>query len=670
MNTLSLLLSITALLLAGLVVYYQYFFKQKATKDSSVLALLRFVSILGVFVLLINPKFEQKTTEVFKPKLLLGIDNSASILHTQSAEELNSVKQQFLTDAELNERFDMSVFRFGSGLSTDSLLNFEEQQTNIYNAVTQMDALAEKQESAIILLSDGHQTFGRNYSYMTTKNPVFPVVIGDTIENEDIHISRINVNAYATLSNNFPVEIFLNSNVSSNVRSRLIIERNGLELYASQVTFSKEERSKLISFYLPADSIGMQLYKAKLLPFKDEKEVRNNTQNFGVEVLDEKTEVAVVYGVLHPDLGMIKRSIESNQQRKATLIHISEFKADPEKYNLYLLYQPTRDFAGLFDELDKREQNYFLITGTQTDWNFLNEAQSNFSKKVTGSTEEYFPAFQGDFNTFYTEDIGFESFPPLKGQFGILNFKTDHEIMISQKINDVMTGIPLLVTFGSEAHKGVVLFGENIWKWRSQSFERYDSFEKFDGFFNSLIQFLQLSERDQEMDLYYKPIYHAQEPIRIQVKNYDSNLNIELNSKLVLRLSDSKDEIPFYINNNSYEAQINSLETGTYRFEVLDLGTDKLKRGSFIVEAFSLEEGTTRPNIQDLELLARNSGGSIFYQNQFQEVKTELLDNPQFRSTQIERNKMISLIDWRWLLGLIVLSLSLEWLLRKYRGMI
>jgi hypothetical protein len=227
-----------------------------------------------------------------------------------------------------------------------------------------------------------------------------------------------------------------------------------------------------------------------------------------------------------------------------------------------------------------------------------------------------------------------------------------------------------LVTFGSEAHKGVVLFGENIWKWRSQSFERYDSFEKFDGFFNSLIQFLQLSERDQEMDLYYKPIYHAQEPIRIQVKNYDSNLNIELNSKLVLRLSDSKDEIPFYINNNSYEAQINSLETGTYRFEVLDLGTDKLKRGSFIVEAFSLEEGTTRPNIQDLELLARNSGGSIFYQNQFQEVKTELLDNPQFRSTQIERNKMISLIDWRWLLGLIVLSLSLEWLLRKYRGMI
>ena len=54
MNTLSLLLSIMALLLAGLVVYYQYFFRQQATQDSKILALLRFVSILGVLVLLIS----------------------------------------------------------------------------------------------------------------------------------------------------------------------------------------------------------------------------------------------------------------------------------------------------------------------------------------------------------------------------------------------------------------------------------------------------------------------------------------------------------------------------------------------------------------------------------------------------------------------------------------
>jgi hypothetical protein len=327
-------------------------------------------------------------------------------------------------------------------------------------------------------------------------------------------------------------------------------------------------------------------------------------------------------------------------------------------------------FSSLFEDIEKEKLNYLLITGTHTDWNFLNQIQKSFSKVVTGELEEYLPAYQEDFDTFYAEDIGFESFPPLQGQFGEVNFNSDHEVMINQKINDVLTDSPLLTILEGNTNKSVVFFGENIWKWRSHNFDLYDSFERFDIFFNNLIQFLQLSDRDKKMELFYKPVYHAQEGISIQVKNYDSNLNIELNSKLVLQLNDSLDEIPFYIKNNSYEVQMNSLETGTYSFEVKELGSNKVMKGSFIVEAFSLEDGATRPNIEDLELLAQNTGGSLFYPDQFQEVKSKLLDNSDFRSTQIERNKMITLIDWRWLLGLIVLSLSLEWFLRKYRGMI
>jgi len=238
MNTLSLVLSLTALLLAGGLVYYQYFFKQKITKDSKLLAVLRFVSILSVLMLLINPKFEKKVVEISKPKLLLAVDNSASISYTASTDVIKSIKEQFLDDADLKDRFDLSVFQFGSGLSTDTLLNFKDQQTNIYNVVEQLDVLAQAQNAAIVIPTDGHQTFGRNYAYLNTNNAVFPIVIGDTIENEDISISRINVNAYATLKNNFPVEIFLNSSITKNLRSRLLVERNGKELYSTQISFS------------------------------------------------------------------------------------------------------------------------------------------------------------------------------------------------------------------------------------------------------------------------------------------------------------------------------------------------------------------------------------------------------------------------------------------------
>jgi len=64
-----------------------------------------------------------------------------------------------------------------------------------------------------------------------------------------------------------------------------------------------------------------------------------------------------------------------------------------------------------------------------------------------------------------------------------------------------------------------------------------------------------------------------------------------------------------------------------------------------------------------------NSEGELFYQDQFADLKQVLLENPSFRSVEKENIKMISLIDWKWLLGLIVLSLSLEWSIRKYRGL-
>jgi hypothetical protein len=320
--------------------------------------------------------------------------------------------------------------------------------------------------------------------------------------------------------------------------------------------------------------------------------------------------------------------------------------------------------------LEEKELNYLLVTGRHTDWNFLNAVQNSFSKKNSGIVENVFPVYQNDFDLFYTEDLGYENFPPLSDFIGEIDFTDNHEVLLSQRVNDVNTGFPLLAAFSENNTKRIVLFGENIWKWRGQSFGAEKSFEKFDLFFNSLMQYLQLSNRNQNMDLFYEPVYNANESIKIQVKNYDSNLNVELNSKLVLRLNDSVGGIPFYVKNNVYEVEINNLTDGRYTFAVEELGTDEKQSGTFIVVPFSSEQESQSPNMNDLQRLARQSKGMEFYEDQFEEIKIELLKNPAFKTVQKERNNLISLIDWKWLLGLIVLSLSLEWLLRKYRGMI
>lgn len=670
MNAMSIFMSVLAFLVAAIIVYYQYYYKQKISTDSKVLSILRFISLFCILLLLINPKFEQNYSENQKPGLFLAVDNSSSIAHSEREGMVRALRQLFLDDHELNDRFDIEVFRFGSGVSTDTSLSFNEQQTDVYKVIEGLNALSSEQVSPIVLLTDGNQTYGNNYAYMLSKNPVYPVVTGDTIIHSDIEISRVNVNAYASLENNFQVEVFLNSNLEADFKTKLIVERNGNQVYSSNVSFSEENNSAYVNFYLAADSVGMQLYKARLISFEGERNLQNNDHNFGVEILDEQAEVAIVYRMLHPDLGMLKRSIESNKQRKASLIPIDEYDAESKDAAMVILYQPDAGFDSQMKLLEEKEKNYMLVTGSQTDWSFLNTVQNSFAKNSSGMIENIFPVYKNEFDIFYTEDLNYQNFPPLTGSFGEIEFAVDYEVLLSQRINDVNTGIPLLATYGKNNTKRIVLFGENIWKWRAHSFSSENSFEKFDLFFNSLMQFLQISDRNQNMDVFYEPVYNANESIKIQVKNYDSNLNLELNSKLLLKLNDSMAGVPFYVRNNSYEVELNSLDAGQYKFYVEELGSDKKQYGTFVVVPFSSEQESNGANINDLRQLARQSGGFEFYEDQYEYLKTELLNNKAFKTMQKERTNFISLIDWKWLLGLIVLSLSLEWLLRKFRGMI
>ena len=81
-----------------------------------------------------------------------------------------------------------------------------------------------------------------------------------------------------------------------------------------------------------ADNKGR--YKLEL---EKEKNTFNNTKNFAVEVIDQKTNIALISSISHPDIGVIKRAIETNAQRKVTIVNPKEIKS-LEEYNILILY--------------------------------------------------------------------------------------------------------------------------------------------------------------------------------------------------------------------------------------------------------------------------------------------------------------------------------------------
>ena len=633
---------------------------------------MRFLSIFFILILLINPKFLKKNFETIKPRLLVAVDNSSSIKFASQDTVVTDLIDKLDNDRELNDKFEIDYFTFGDQLQNTRNYSFQEHQTNIFEALNGLNKLVKRQISPIILISDGNQTYGNDYKYFMSKQPVFPMMIGDTIQFSDLKIDRINVNTYTFLNNNFPVEVFINYSGENVIQTEFILEKDNKIIYSQKIKLSNEIKSKQLQFNLPASKVGRHLYKARIETFKNEQNIQNNIKNFVIEVIDEQTNIAIVYDVLHPDIGMYKRSIETNKQRRVNLINLN--KPDPISKdidnNIFILYQPTRKFQEVIEHINNNNSNTFIITGKHTDWNFLNEAQNDF-KKISPLTDEfYYPVYNKSFSTFYTEEIGFADFPPLEDSFGEIKFYNAYNTLLTKKINGVNTNNPLLVTFSEKATRSVALFGENSWKWRVVSFNSEQSFEEFDQFLNSIIQFLSTAGKKRSLEVNHKSFYYADEPIKITAKSYDSNLNFDLNAQLEFILDGNGKAIPFFRVNNYYEMHLSDLKNGEYNFSVINKITKEKQKGTFSIAEYAIEQEVLSANTESLSFLANNSNGQSFYPTHLNDLRQILLSDKKYSSIQKENKKMISLIDWKWLLSIIILSLSLEWLIRKYRGLI
>jgi hypothetical protein len=83
-----------------------------------------------------------------------------------------------------------------------------------------------------------------------------------------------------------------------------------------------------------------------------------------------------------------------------------------------------------------------------------------------------------------------------------------------------------------------------------------------------------------------------------------------------------------------------------------------------------LESLSLGANGKHLNELARNNNGELYFPSQLDELKDNLLKSDEFRPVQRNNGKIVSLIDIQWLLVILVLAFSIEWMIRKYNGLI
>jgi hypothetical protein len=675
MTTNNILLIIVSVLIAAGLSFYQYLYKVKnKSKLILFLTFLRFLSLFTILLLLINPIISKKTYEITKTPLPIVVDNSQSINELKQEGLAKALSEKFSQNAKLKNKYDVQLYTFDEDFYTGNPLDFKGKQSNIHKVAQNLKQLYRNQTFPIVLLTDGNQTIGNDYVYSFPKsNKVYPIVLGDTTTFLDIKINQLNVNKYAFLKNKFPVEVFLQYNGKKAINTSFSIQQGNKIIHKQQVSFSAINKSQEVSVLLNADRVGVQTYKAVISSVENEKNKYNNVKNFAVEIIDQRSEIALIASINHPDLGAIKRSIEANAQRKVILVNPINIKS-LENYNVLIYYQPNSDFKTVF-ELNKNLQlNTWIITGMNTDFNFLNQNQDQIEFQMSGQKEDFTAEFDTQFNAFAIDNIGFDQFPPLENPFGKIAIKGNLSTLLSSRIRTIKTENPLLVFAENGIRRNAFLFGENIWKWRVESHLKTKEFEQFDIFMDKSIQFLASNASKKSLVVSHESFYNSGENIEIGAQYFNKNYEFEENARLTITLKNKKTNISkiydFLKGTGEYRVNVEGLASGNYSFTVKENNSKKSYTSSFEVLDFDIEKQAVNPDLARLQQLAANTNGKVFDPTKIDLLIAELLDQSTFAAMQKEIVKKSPLIDWIWLLVILAVSLACEWFVRKYNGML
>jgi hypothetical protein len=592
----------------------------------------------------------------------------------ETKNEIASFLSKIEGNADVSKRFNLEKYTFGTSLEKLDSLSFDKKNTNISKALASLKDVYSNSNTAIVMLTDGNQTVGEDYGYFGSqlKFPVYAIAFGDTTQYEDVRIGQVNSNKYAFLKNKFPLEAYVSYTGNDDIVAMVSVSVNEKNVYRENVRLSKENSSRAINTLINANSVGVKSIKVSVSALSKERNTLNNQKNVAVEVIDEKTNIAIISSIVHPDIGALKKAIESNEQRTVSILRPTVNSKNFEEIDVFILYQPNPSFNSVYAYLQQKKASVFTITGEVVNSSFLNRIQNTY--KINGSypIQETFPVLNPSFSKFDISDFSIDGFPPLSNKAGASEYGNG-EVLLTMMVMGVTMDSPLLFAVEGENGKELVLFGENIWKWRMQSYRNDRSFENFDSFMGKLMRYLSANKGNERLSLEYKSIYQGSNDAKLTATYFDETFVFDSNSVLTVELNNTKNggstQFPMLLKNNFYEADFSDLPPGTYSFKVRVKDDNRTKSGSFTILDFDVERQFLSTDYKKLGQLAEVTQGGLYFQNNTDSLLQGLLENNRFVPTQKSTKNIVSLIDFRLLLAILIAALTAEWLIRKYNGL-
>lgn len=653
-----------------------------------ILAACRFLLVALLCFLLLSPFIRQNRNTYEKPTVVLAIDNSRSV----------GIAEDSLRRRELLGKLATTATQLQSAGVEVEIQSFNEEKTSAQNLVqlpftgntTNLSQLLNTIQSnyegrnlaSVVLVTDGIYNQGISPTYLKFNHTIHTVGLGDTVPKQDVNLKTVYYNKVAYLGNKFPMLAEIHSKGFANRTITVLLKQNGKVLERKPVVVKQDQQISEVNFYASSERRGMQHYTVEVEPLPGEFTTRNNVKDAYIDVIDGKEKILLIALSPHPDIKAIKSIVEKNENYQFETFVIGTPGAPKEtKYDLVIAHQVPDNYnvgSSLVKKFADQGTPVWYILGSQSNLGQLNASNRTIAiNGRPGQFDKVTPAFNPAFSLFKVEANQSASLiaqlPPVAVPFGDYRVVPGSEVILFQKIGNLVTNKPLLVVSTQKNQKSGVMVGDALWQWRLEEYALTEKQEVIDELVLKLIQFLSSKEDKRKLRVYpvneefydfEKVVFEAEVYNDIYEKIYDQKINLAITGE------DNKvRSYSFTTSQSNSRFNITGLPQGVYRYKASAtvLGKAQTSEGEFTVKEMQLEALNTTADHTLLRQLAQQSSGRFFLPQQVDQLQSILTSNkpPDIIQTNEE---LLEIINLKWIFFLLLFLATVEWGLRKYSG--
>ena len=651
---------------------------------SLALATIRFALVLALFFLLLEPMIRQINRQSENPEALIVLDNSLSVSSVLDSSARTKLRNELTgLGKSLNRKNIQTEFMDLDGkiYPSANAIPFRLSETNFSKLFNDIDNAYEgRNVSCVILASDGIYNTGASPTYRDYRYPVITIGIGDALERNDISLRAIDNNKVVYQGNRFTMNAEVYNKGYALQSAILEVHHEGQVIATKSVAFPNPRGIQEVSFILDADKPGTQRYTLTISPLSHEQTTLNNVRETYLDVIDSKQKILLLAHSPHPDLKAIISAVEKNQNYELTTVTPYTGKFKPDKYSL-VIYHQLPDAQGTFNDLISQnkldELPALYIVGGKTSLAALSNKLGWLRiRSLSPRSDNAFPVLNNSFNGFIISEQEQETiskYPPLITPFGEYAVGVAGNIVLFQKIENLVTSRPLLAVARDGDRKVAVITGEGIWRWRLNEYLEKNSNDAFDSFFLKLIQYA--GSRDDRRKFRVYPVkneFWNNEAVDFETETYNDIYERVYGQNVTLEISGEngrKTEYSYVTSETSSRFRISGMEPGVYKYSAKTemSGKDYSSSGMFTLRQQQVESVNLTADFGTLRRLASISSGYFTTADHIPTLATlQVLDHakPVIYSTE----NISAIINTKWIFLVLLLLITTEWVSRKYLG--